>query len=153
SQGPAVISCLDRTHGRREGQMSICLRRREFIAGLGGAAVWPLAAEAQQRGMPVVGWLRTWSGPKVPSDAFRRGLAEIGFLEGRDVTVEYHIADGHLERLPSLVADLVRRRVAVILAQSTDSALAAKAATPNIPVVFIVGSDPVGLGLVASLNR
>jgi putative ABC transport system substrate-binding protein len=84
-------------------------------------------------------------------DAFRRGLAEIGFLEGRDVTVEYHTSEGHLEQLPSL--DLVRRRVTVVLAQTSDSALVAKAATRTIPVVFIVGADPVGLGLVPSLSR
>jgi putative ABC transport system substrate-binding protein len=132
------------------------LRRREFIAGLGGAAAWPLAARAQQRtALPVVGWLHTR--PGVPGrqifDAFRGGLAEIGFLEGREVTVEYHTAEGHLEQLPSLAADLVRRRVAVILAQTGDSALAAEAATRTIPVVFIIGSDPVELGLVPSLNR
>src|SRR5215471_18553160 len=133
--------------------MSIRLRRREFIVGLGGAAAWPLAARAQQQTKPIIGWLRTWPGPTVPIDAFRRGLAEIGFLEGRDVTVEHHTAEGHLEQLPSLVADLVRRRVAVIFAQTDDSALAAKTATRTIPVVFAVGDDPVGLGLVASLNR
>jgi putative ABC transport system substrate-binding protein len=133
------------------------LRRREFIAGLGGAAaVWPLATHAQQQTKPTIGWLNTQPGGVQPGriiDAFRRGLAEIGFLEGRDVTVEYHTAEGHLEQLPSLAADLVRRRVAVILAQTTDSALAAKAATRTIPVVFIIGTDPVELGLVASLNR
>jgi len=129
------------------------IQRREFIAGLGGAAAWPLAATAQQQTKPIIGWLRTWPGPRVPIDAFRRGLAEIGFLEGRDVTVEHHTAEGHLEQLPSLVADLVRRRVAVIFAQTDDSALAAKTATRTIPVVFAVGDDPVGLGLVASLNR
>jgi putative ABC transport system substrate-binding protein len=136
--------------------MSTCLRRREFIAGLGGAAaVWPLATHAQQQTKPIIGWLTTQPGvqDRVVIHPFRRGLAEIGFLEGRDVTVEYHTAEGHLEQLPSLAADLVRRKVAVILAQTSDSALAAKAATRTIPVVFIIGTDPVELGLVASLNR
>jgi putative ABC transport system substrate-binding protein len=134
--------------------MRICLRRREFIAGLGGAVAWPLVVSAQQQ-KPIIGWLNTEPGalPRQVIDPFRRGLAEIGLLEGRDVTVEYHTAEGHLEQLPSLVSDLVRRRVAVILAVTGDSALAAKAATPNIPVVFIIAGDPVGLGLVASLNR
>jgi putative ABC transport system substrate-binding protein len=131
------------------------MNRREFIAGLGGAAAWPLAVSAQQQTKPTIGWLDIR--PGVPRrdviDAFRRGLAEIGFLEGRDVTVDYQTAEGHLEQLPSLAADLVRRRVAVIFAETGDSALAAKAATRTIPVVFIMGVDPVGLGLVASLNR
>ena len=134
--------------------MRICLRRREFIAGLGGAAAWPLTAAGQQP-KPTIGWLYT--GPGVPPrdviEAFRRGLADIGFLEGRDVTVEYHTAEGHLEQLPSLAADLVRRKVAVIVAVTVDAALAVKAATRTIPVVFIVGGDPVELGLVPSLNR
>ena len=136
--------------------MSICLRRREFIAGLGGAAAsWPLALRAQQQTKPTIGWLYTQPGGPTNVIAFRRGLAEIGFLEGRDVTVEYHTADGHLEQLPSLAADLVRRRVAVIYASTGDAALAVKAATRNIPVpvVFSIGTDPVELGLVASLNR
>jgi putative ABC transport system substrate-binding protein len=137
--------------------MRICLRRREFIAALGGTAVWPLAVTAQQQTKPTIGWLQTR--PGVPErdviDGFRRGLAEIGFLEGRDATVEYHTAEGHLEQLPSLAADLVRRKVAVILAPTSDSALAAKAATRTIPVpvVFTIGADPVELGLVASLSR
>jgi putative ABC transport system substrate-binding protein len=134
--------------------MSICLRRREFIAGLGGASAWPLAARAQQT-KPTIGWLTDGLPPRDSIDAFRRGLAEIGFLEGRDVTVEYHTTDGHSERLSPLVADLVLRRVAVIFAGTTESALAAKAATRTIPVpvVFLIGSDPVEVGLVASLNR
>ena len=130
------------------------MKRREFIAGLGGSAAWPLTAAGQQQ-KPIIGWLYT--GPGVPArqaiDPFRRGLAEIGFLEGRDVTIEYHTADGHLEQLPSLAADLVRRKVAVIVAVTGDAALAVNAATRTIPVVFLVGGDPVGLGLVASLNR
>jgi putative ABC transport system substrate-binding protein len=134
--------------------MRLCLRRREFIAGLGGAAAsWPLAGHAQQQTKPTVGWLGIQPGVPRVFDAFRRGLAEIGFLEGRDVTLDYHTAEGHLEQLPSLADDLVRRRVAVISAQGVDSALAAKAATRSIPVVFIMGGDPVELGLVASLNR
>ena len=131
--------------------MSICLRRREFIAGLGGAAAWPVASSAQQQSKPTIGWLSTQ--PRVARreviDAFRRGLAEIGFLEGHDVTVEYHTAEGLLEQLPSLAADLVRRKVAVIHAVTGDAALAVKAATRTIPVVFEMGGDPVELGLVA----
>ena len=117
----------------------------------------PLAVNAQQQTKPIIGWLTTQPGVRLRStiDAFHRGLAEIGFLEGRDVTVEYHTAAGHLEQLPSLAADLVRRRVAVIYASTGDAALAVKAATRTIPVpvVFSIGTDPVELGLVASLNR
>ena len=128
------------------------LRRREFMAALGGAAAWPLAVNAQQT-KPTIGWLTDALPPRDVIDAFRRGLAEVGFLEGRDVTVEYHTTDGHSERLSPLLADLVLRRVAVILAATTASAVAAKAATRTIPVVFEMGGDPVELGLVASLNR
>jgi putative ABC transport system substrate-binding protein len=128
------------------------IRRREFIAGLGGT-IWPLAARAQQQTKPTIGWLTDASPPRDFIDAFRRGLAEIGFLEGRDVTVEYHATDGHSERLSPLVADLVLRRVAVIFASTTASAVAAKAATRTIPVVFEMGTDPVELGLVTSLSR
>ena len=129
------------------------MRRREFIAGL-GAAAWPLLVRAQQRTNPVIAWLDTRPGGPLPEsvERFRRGLAEAGFSEGRDVTVEYHIADGHPERLPALAADLVRRRVAAIIGNGF-VALAAKAATQDIPITFTVGTDPVELGLVASLNR
>ena len=109
--------------------MSICLRRREFIAALGGAAAWPLAVSAQQT-KPTIGWLTGALPPRDFIDAFRRGLAEVGFLEGRDVTVEYHTTEGHIEWLPALAADLVLRRVAVILAGTTVSALSTKAVTP-----------------------
>jgi putative ABC transport system substrate-binding protein len=130
------------------------MKRREFIAGL-GAAGWPLVARAQQQTKPVIGWLDQRPGvpPREFIEAFRWGLAEAGFSEGRDVTVEYRTAYGHLERLPALAADLVLERVAVIFAETTESALAAKAATHDIPVVFLIGADPVELGLVASLGR
>jgi putative ABC transport system substrate-binding protein len=132
------------------------MKRREFITLLGGAAVWPLATSAQQQTKPTIGWLDERPGGlrrDVYFEAFRRGLAEIGFLEGRDVTVEYHTTEGHPEQRSALAADLVLQRVAVIFTGTTDLAFAAKAATPTIPVVFLTGSDPVELGLVASLSR
>jgi putative tryptophan/tyrosine transport system substrate-binding protein len=132
------------------------LRRREFIAVLSAATAWPLAARAQQPRLPVVGYV---SGGSADADtgilvAFRKGLGETGYVEGRNVTVEYHWLEGQYDRLPALMADLVRRRVAVIATPaSIPVSLAAKAATPTIPIVFGVSDDPVKLGLVASLAR
>jgi putative ABC transport system substrate-binding protein len=130
------------------------MRRREFIAGLGGAAVWPVVARAQQPAMPVIGYIEAGSLDTAPDRVaeVRRGLAETGYVEGRNVEIEYRWGEDHYDRLPALADDLVRRRVAVIIALTTRVALAAKAATKSIPIAFSSGGDPVDRGLVASLN-
>src|SRR6202140_4073913 len=122
------------------------MQRREFIAGLGSAAAWPLAARAQQPALPVIGFVNSGSAEASAGyvAAFRKGLDETGYVEGRNVTVEYHWLEGEYDRLPALMADLVRRRVAVIATPtSMNSSIAAKAATATIPIVFGVADDPV----------
>ena len=134
----------------------ICLQRREFIAALSGAAAWPLAARAQQRAMPVIGYIsaRTADSDASMLDSVRRGLGDVGYVEGRNVAIEYRFADGRYDRLSGQLADLAQRNVGVIvLAGSTDQVPVQQVRASPIPIVFGIGGDPVGRGLVASMNR
>src|SRR6516225_9376345 len=135
--------------------MAIHIRRREFIVALGGAATWPLASRAQQPGLPVIEFIRDGTADASARyvAAFREGLSEVGVVEGQNVTVEYHWLEGHYDRLPALMADLVCRQVAVMVTMGNLPAMAAKTVTATIPIVFGVGEDPIRLGLVDSFAR
>ena len=129
------------------------MKRRAFIAGLSGAVAWPLAARAQKP-IPVIGVLSSGARDSSwPAASFRQGLKETGYVEGRDLTIEYRWAEGHYERLPTLMADLLDQKVVTIATFGNVAARTAKAGTTNLPIVFSIGSDPVAIGLVKSLNR
>jgi putative ABC transport system substrate-binding protein len=133
--------------------MRLYLRRREFIAGLGSAAAWPFTVSAQQPKMPVIGYLSGGNSGSYAPPEFHQGLSQAGYVEGRNVAIEYHWAGFQFNQLPALAGDLVRRQVSVIVAAGFPATLAAKATTTTIPIVFGVGVDPVRAGLIDRLNR